>query len=265
MDCRRAEAEVPKRTTKGRAPAARRADPLPLVAEQVGRPAEARSCRSALGLSERGGGSRRDAAKTVYAHRRGPTGLADGFAGKPVDSWPPRLGIGRAIPPWTSRRRRSVCGRLPGSVKLSRSMATIRRHLRTWATAWLVVQAGWVSALVPRDCCAAHQPATVHANESCHESAAAAHCPMPSADGTPCPKHRPSEPREHHQSSTNECAWRGTCEGPMAALFALLSNHGILPEAAAAIPKIGAVSSSLPVRESIVSRRDSPDPPPPRA
>jgi hypothetical protein len=51
----------------------------------------------------------------------------------------------------------------------------------------------------------------------------------------------------------------------MAALFALLSNHGILPEAAAAIPKIGAVSSSLPVRESIVSRRDSPDPPPPRA
>ena len=51
----------------------------------------------------------------------------------------------------------------------------------------------------------------------------------------------------------------------MAALFALLSNHGILPEAAAAIPNVGAVSSSLAVRESIVSRRDSPDPPPPRA
>ena len=32
----------------------------------------------------------------------------------------------------------------------------------------------------------------------------------------------------------------------MAALFALLSNHGILPEAIAAIPNIGAGSSSLP-------------------
>ena len=83
---------------------------------------------------------------------------------------------------------------------------------------------------------------------------------MPSADGTPCPMHRPAEPREHHQSSTNECALRGTCEGPMAALFALLSNHGILPESVAAIPSIGVGSSSRPARENIVSRRDSPDP-----
>lgn len=152
-----------------------------------------------------------------------------------------------------------------GSAKLNRGMTTIRRHLRLWATTWLVVQAGWVSALVPRDCCAAHQPATAHANDSCHEPAAAAHCPMPSADGTPCPMHRPAEPREHHQSSTNECALRGTCEGPMSALFALLSNHGILPDSAAAIPNIGIASTSLPARENIVGRRDSPDPPPPRA
>ena len=155
-----------------------------------------------------------------------------------------------------------------GSAKLNRGMTTIRRHLRMWATAWLVVQAGWVSALVPRDCCAAHQPATAHAKGSCHESAADAHCPMPSADGTPCPMHRrQSEPGEHHHRSTktNECALRGTCEGPMAALFALLSNPGILPESVAAIPNSGIARAPLPARENIVSRRDSPDPPPPRA
>jgi hypothetical protein len=51
----------------------------------------------------------------------------------------------------------------------------------------------------------------------------------------------------------------------MAALFALLSNHGILPESVDAIPNVGIASNALPARESIVSRRDSPDPPPPRA
>ena len=145
-------------------------------------------------------------------------------------------------------------------------MRIIRRRLRTWATIWLVVQTGWVSALVPRDCCAVHQPATVKAESSCHESAPATNCHMQSAGGAPCPMHRSQiEPGEHHQSSSNHCSLRGSCDGPMAALFVLLSNHGILTQPATTIPNDGVSSASTRLCESVVSRLESPDPPPPRA
>jgi hypothetical protein len=153
------------------------------------------------------------------------------------------------------------------SAKLTKGMRIFRRRLRVLATVWLVVQAGWVAALVPRDCCAAHRPTTVKTRGNCHESAAATHhCPMPAADGAPCPMHRgQSGPSQQHQSSTNDCTLRGTCDGPMAALFALLSAHGVLAESASAIPNIGVASVSTPAREDIISRLESPDPPPPRA
>ena len=51
----------------------------------------------------------------------------------------------------------------------------------------------------------------------------------------------------------------------MAALFALLSNHGILPESATPIPNIGSAFIAAPALENVVSRLESPDPPPPRA
>lgn len=148
-------------------------------------------------------------------------------------------------------------------------MTTFRRHLRLWVIVWLVFQAASLSALVPRDCCAAHRPAADKTERTCHESAPATLCPMRSADGTPCPMHRDrGGHRDHHQSSqssTSDCSLRGTCDGPMAAFFTQLSNHGVLPESFSAIPNVEVSSLSTPARESVVSRLESPDPPPPRA
>ena len=77
--------------------------------------------------------------------------------------------------------------------------------------------------------------------------------------------HSQARAAEQPQDSTNRCALRGTCNGPMAALFALLSNHGILPESATPIPNIGGAFIAAPALENVVSRLESPDPPPPRA
>ena len=160
-------------------------------------------------------------------------------------------------------------------------MASLRRKLRVFATTWLVFQAVWVAALVPRDCCAAHRPA----ERTCHESAAAAQCPMRAADGTPCPMHRGRKGHEqdhlvqaehHHQPVAAEhhreipvtpadCRLGGVCDGPMAALFALLSHHGILPEPTAAPPNVDIRLAAPPVHENVAGRFEPPDPPPPRA
>jgi hypothetical protein len=133
-------------------------------------------------------------------------------------------------------------------------MRIFRRHLRAWASVWLAAQLVWVSALVPRDCCAAHRPATAKASANCHEPVA-----------TPHMHHGQPQPPEQQPQSHSGCALRGTCAGPMAAFFALLSNHGILTESAAPIPNIATASVSVPTIENVVSRLESPDPPPPRA
>ncbi len=153
-------------------------------------------------------------------------------------------------------------------------MTTFRRHPRLWVTAWLVFQVASLSALVPRNCCAAHQPAAVKTEHSSHDSVPATDCPMLAADGTACPMHRGhgghGDHREHGESSSHEdpsgeCSIRGRCAGPMASLLALLSNQGVLPEGVAALPDVESRSVSPAVRESVVSRLASPDPPPPRA
>ena len=150
-------------------------------------------------------------------------------------------------------------------------MTTFRRHPRLWVTAWLVFQVASLSALVPRNCCAAHQPAAVKTEHSSHDSAAATDCPMLAADGTACPMHRGhGNHRERGESSSHEgpsgeCSIRGRCDGPMASLLALLSNQGVLPEPVAGLPDVESYSVSPALPESVVSRLASPDPPPPRA
>jgi hypothetical protein len=160
-------------------------------------------------------------------------------------------------------------------------MANIRRRLRLCATTWLVFQVAWLTALVPRDCCAAHRPA----EQGCHESTSATECPMRAADGRPCPMHRGGAERgapqsasaeHHHQPIAAEhdhrtpgrpidCRLTGVCDGPMAALFALLWNHGILRDATAAMPN-AAVRAVVPAAgEHAIGRFEPPDPPPPRA
>lgn len=113
-------------------------------------------------------------------------------------------------------------------------MGSLRRKLRAFAATCLVFQAAWLTALVPRDCCAGHRPAET----SCHETTA---------------------------SPESDCQLSASCDGPMAALFALLSNHAVLPDAADALPDLDARDVAPPIREHATGRFEPPDAPPPRA
>ncbi len=65
--------------------------------------------------------------------------------------------------------------------------------------------------------------------------------------------------------SAHKCSMRGTCDGPMAALTALLSNHGVLSDSFSMLPDLHATGIAAPSRENLIGRLASPDPPPPRA
>ena len=148
------------------------------------------------------------------------------------------------------------------------SMVSLRRHLRFWAAIWLVFQVATLSAFVPRDCCEAHRTATDKAKD-CHEEPPATHCPMAGADGAACPMQRSedAEPTGHHHHSqpvSSDCTMRGTCDGPMAAMFALFSNHGVLPDRVVLIVNDQIDVIAARPSEDLVSRLASPDPPPPR-
>jgi hypothetical protein len=137
---------------------------------------------------------------------------------------------------------------------LTKIMAFLRRNLRVFVAAWLMVQAASLNALVPRDCCLAHRPAAT----SCHEPAVSAtHCPMRATGAAPCAMHR--------GPVRAACALSSACDGPMAALFTLLSNHGTLPAATATLPDAAVTSPVIAVRENVTGRFEPPDSPPPRA
>jgi hypothetical protein len=149
-------------------------------------------------------------------------------------------------------------------------MSALRHHLRFWVTTWLVFQVVSLSALVPRDCCAAHRIAT-EKQRTCHEEAAAAtretadgdHCPMPGMAGEACPMHGTAH--DGHQSPARRCTMQGTCAGPMAALFVIISNHGVLTEPLQLAHDLTVAVAPNPAREELVSRFSSPASPPPRA
>ena len=163
-------------------------------------------------------------------------------------------------------------------------MLAVRHHLRVWVMTWLVFQAVSVAALVPRDCCAGH---TVPAakEKSCHENADAVACPSTAADAQQCPMHQSqagthvtgaaqpavatAQQHEHgaaaDRPANDACSMRGLCNGPMAALFAVLTVHGVMPESFAVRPDIQPSLAPPVSREALVSRLASPDSPPPRA
>jgi hypothetical protein len=143
-------------------------------------------------------------------------------------------------------------------------MIIIRRRLRFWVTAWLVFQVGSLSALVPRDCCAAHRQAATGKEHSCHEQAAAVQCPIRAADGTPCPMHQSGD-SDASEKPSDRCSMHGTCDGPISTLFALLSNHGVLTDSFAMSPDLHRDSIPIHTRENLIARLASPDSPPPRA
>jgi hypothetical protein len=141
-------------------------------------------------------------------------------------------------------------------------MTTIRRRLRFCVAAWLVFQVASLSALVPRACCFPHRAAVTDQEPNCHGNSAASHCPMRATDGTPCPMHQSG----HHDAEEprNRCSMRATCDGPVAAMFALLSNYGVLSDSFLMAPDVHAGSVSLQTRENLTNRLAPPDSPPPR-
>ena len=135
-------------------------------------------------------------------------------------------------------------------------MARVRHRLRLFVAAWLLFQAASLSALVPRDCCSAHRTAA----KACHEASATTHCPVQAAAKPPCPAHGGNPPADE-----SRCRMSGTCSGPIAALFTLLSNHGILSNPPSVFRAADAHVLSVVESENLVSKLLPPESPPPRA
>lgn len=128
------------------------------------------------------------------------------------------------------------------------------------------------TALVPRDCCAAHDhgratAGAAHAGhdapaaEPCHATAEAAapgtHCEMATGDGDTCPMHQPGV-------TPADCRMSGVCHAPDAALSA------VLLQAAVAVPSFTFPLHSVPPADPravdvfSISLAVPPDAPPPR-
>jgi hypothetical protein len=142
-------------------------------------------------------------------------------------------------------------------------MTALRRHLRLLAAGWIVLQATSLSALVPFDVCATHLR-SVDRQANCHTSSSPTPCPMRAADGRPCPMHRGTV-HDQDQRSRDLCSMRGTCNPPVAALVALLSNHGVLTSSAQPLPDSSSSFSTMEAEEHPTTRLSPPDSPPPRA
>jgi crotonobetainyl-CoA:carnitine CoA-transferase CaiB-like acyl-CoA transferase len=152
-------------------------------------------------------------------------------------------------------------------------MGLIRRHIRTWTALWALAQCATLAAFVPRDCCAAHRSHAADTGAHPHdETTSGAHCPMRGPGGRPCPMHRAPAPFAHAHASHDEappasephCALRGSCNGPLAALAALLSDHGITSDVMTVAPNPN-TGPRLPLAtDAALAAATVPDTPPPR-
>jgi hypothetical protein len=131
-------------------------------------------------------------------------------------------------------------------------MKTLRRRLRAVATAWLLVQAASLSAIVPRDCCAAHRADAARVARTCHQAATV------KLDGH---AHHHAQP----PASRDTCALRGACDGPMAGFLAQLSLQGVLGQPPQLSRQLVIENYRAQTPEHLTSRLVPPDSPPPRA
>jgi hypothetical protein len=175
-------------------------------------------------------------------------------------------------------------------------MAPFRRTLKAWAAVWLLFQAAFLVAAIPRDCCDTHRKAAAR-GKSCHGGPTATTCPMRSATGAPCPMHAGERANGHadhtpaphhagpahhtapghHEGPADEgrrtrqdetpapCSMRGTCGGPIATLTALLSNHGVLPDSFVLLPDPAVRRHETPPSDHPIQAITPPALPPPRA
>jgi hypothetical protein len=143
-------------------------------------------------------------------------------------------------------------------------MAVFRQRLRLLSAAWILFQVTSLSTLVPRACCLAHQarPADCHDRAPVHDDTAA-------QTNAAAPMHRHGHMHQQtaptNSTPAHECALRGTCGGPAAALLALLSTHGILTDSTASLTDSPFTGQALPSTPQLVRQFESPDAPPPRA
>ena len=141
-------------------------------------------------------------------------------------------------------------------------MAVFRQRLRLLSAAWILFQVTSLSTLVPRACCLAHQSASA-------EQQAAPHCQTPGEpESAPAMHH--DHARMHEQAApsnapAHECVLRGTCGGPIAALLALLSTHGVLADSIASLTDFPLAGHTVASADQLVPQFESPDSPPPRA
>jgi hypothetical protein len=141
-------------------------------------------------------------------------------------------------------------------------MRAVRRHLRVYVAAWLMFQAVALSTVVPRNCCAAHLPASAKTAPDCHEAAPAAqdaHAHHRGAAG-----HHAVAP-DTTTPDHDTCSIRGACGGPMAAFLAQLSLHGVLGDRPQLAPDVVSTHLESVAREHLIGRLIAPDSPPPRA
>jgi hypothetical protein len=161
-------------------------------------------------------------------------------------------------------------------------MRVVRRHLRLGVATWLMCHVLAFSALLPRDCCAAHahgatvpgqaaDPAAVDHSAhgmpgtSGHEHHAApasdttegAQCPMRGADGTPCPMHGGG-------AAPAACQMTGVCNQPAAALAAVLMQAAVPPAVFALVPREAQALVARAADEQPHTLAVPPDSPPPR-
>jgi len=154
-------------------------------------------------------------------------------------------------------------------------MSLVRRHLRRGVVVWLACHALTFSALVPRDCCAAHEHAAMSspdgtaaaADAPCHEMATGRsmpqavtvdHCDMPASDGAGCPMHRAG-------ASPVSCAMTGACHAPDAALASVLWQAAVAPSAPRLVTPVAALAPRAAFAALSLALALPPDSPPPRS
>ena len=147
-------------------------------------------------------------------------------------------------------------------------MLFFRRHIRSLTTAWILFQAASLSALVPRVCCLAHHANVAMPSADCHDQAPAPHCSAPADDmtcamhhghGAPAGRSEPSDKKPGH-----DCAIRGMCDGPMAALLTIFATHGVLTDSFEALPDLRTTFTARSASDQLIGLFVPPDAPPPR-
>lgn len=143
-------------------------------------------------------------------------------------------------------------------------MAAFRQHLRLLSAAWIVFQVTSLSTLVPRACCMAHQAKPA----DCHDQAPVQDSATQSASGSMHGHehmHQQTAPAPANSAPAHDCALRGTCGGPAAALLALLSTDGVLAEPIASPGDSLLAVATRSAADQLIPQFESPDAPPPRA